>query len=234
MHLQEFLARLSYGPLSNLALGSDGSGVIAPAQVTRLTRLTEQGLLALYGRFVLQSKELLIRASRSRTSYPLIRAHALSDPTIGIDKFIIDTPAVPFQGDVLRVLQVFDEYGCERALNDTGNETGVFTPAPDILQLPLDPGGTRAVDGYSVLYQARHPALTGENPPLLVPDSLLSALEANVAYHVFTAMNGQEHSAKGAEWLSRYEMLCAEVEGRDLVSSSVTTTHSKLHDRGFV
>ena len=234
MHLQEFLARLSYGPLSNLALGNDGSGVIPPAHVPRLTRLTEQALLALHGRFALRSRELLIRASQSRTSYPLLTIHALSDPTIGVDKFIIDTPAAPFQGDVLRVLQVFDEYGCERPLNDAGNEGSVFLPASDILQLPLDSDGARSVDGYAVLYQARHPDLIGTDPALLVPDSLLAALEAHVAYQVITAMNGPEHAQKAAELLSRYEMICAEVDARDLVSTSTTTTHSKLHDRGFV
>ena len=68
MQLQEFLARLSYGPLSNLALGGDGSGVIPLVQVPRVTGMVEQALLALHGRFVLRSKELLIRATRNRTS----------------------------------------------------------------------------------------------------------------------------------------------------------------------
>lgn len=237
MNLRELMTQLSFGVLSNLAIGGEGSGVIPASQEQRLVRLIEQSLLALFGRFNLIEKDLYLRTSEVRTVYPLQVEHARTNPLIGVEKFILDTAFAPFTGDVLKILEVADEDGRILPLNDAGDPCSVFTPSFDVVQVP-QPGGHGIARGFTVVYQARHPRLVavGEGAlqqRLLVPDVLVPALEAHVAYQVISPMNGAEHAQKGAELLSRYEMICAEVESRDLATTSIIQTNSKFEDRGF-
>lgn len=236
MRLREFFSKLSYGPLSNLSIGGEGSGIIPAQHEQRLMHLTEQSLIALFGRFNLLEKDVVIRILPGRTEYPLRVEHALTSTTLGVDKFIHDSAGRPFTGDVLKILEVYDEAGCPRVLNDSGDCSSLFTPSHDVLQVPLAPAGVPHADGYAVLYQARHPELdpTTLDQKLLLPETLIPALEAHVSYQVISPMNGAEHVQKAAELLSRFEMICAEVENRDLASTSIIQTHDKFCQRGFV
>ena len=47
-------------------------------------------------------------------------------------------------------------------------------------------------------------------------------------------MNGQEHQAKAQEYITLYENACNLVEEGDFANQTVSNSHSKLVDRGFV
>ncbi|AZO48056.1 hypothetical protein [Mesorhizobium sp. M4B.F.Ca.ET.058.02.1.1] len=91
-------------------------------------------------------------------------------------------------------------------------------------------------------YQASHRKLDdridGPNPLLdqeiEIPIYLENPLRLFVAYKVFCHMNGQENIVKSQEYLGAYEAACLEVEQRDLVNQTFSTSHSKLEQRGFV
>ena len=91
-------------------------------------------------------------------------------------------------------------------------------------------------NSYFILYQARHPKLVEGDllQEIELPDVLHPALEHFVAYTILSPMNGQEHAAKAAENLGRYEQICISAEEDDLVSSSQEEDSDKLCQRGFV
>jgi hypothetical protein len=231
MNLGELFTSLSYGVLSNLAVGGEGSGTIPASHQTRLVSFVNAGLRDLHERLLLKIDDMIIRATDGRTNYPLKVEYADTDPTVG-PKFITDTLAYPFKGNLIRILEIYDEHGGEIVLNDSGNENSFFMPEPDILQIPYPVTG----NDYFVIYQADHATLQdGDLTQLIdIPNSLLTALEAYVAYRVMAPMNGQEQAAKGMEHFRRYEILIESVEERDLAQTSIIRTTTKLEDRGFV
>lgn len=235
MTLEELFANLSYGVLSNLAVGGSGSGTVPSQHQKKLINHVNTSLTGLYGRFNLYEKEISIEILEDKTEYALKKIHAVTDATIGVDKFILDTVDNPFLEDVLKILTIYREYGVELPVNDPGQETSVFTPTIDSLILPSDVPG----DIYYVVYQSLPPKLLMAEPinleqVILLPAVLVPPLEAHIAYQILSSLNGPENAAKGMEHLSRYEMLCLEIENKDLVTSSLVQTHTKLEDRGFI
>lgn len=234
MTLNELFTRLSYGVLSGLSQGGEGSGAIPDVFQPKIATFVNTSLVALYGRFNLLEREVIVRAYSTVHEYHLERKFALMDNTIG-PKYIEDYPGNLFTGDVMKILQVFTSYGEELTLNDPGDPTSLYTPGGCTLLVPA----AVTNDTYHILYQAKHPRITAGTPVSLtqeiyLPEILVPALEAHVAYQVISPMNGPEHTQKAAEHLARYEMLCGEVDQKDLVSTSLVETHTKLEDRGFI
>jgi hypothetical protein len=255
--LGDLFEDLAYGPLNQLAIGGDGSGMVPDYQEARLVSYINRALLELYSKFILSEKEFVIRVQQDRTLYPLRKIHADSfyvptrewsqeacccDPSgdvtqvcgcqNSVTKFIADSPAFPFEEDIIRILHVFDDDGIEVPINDQSDVFTVFTPAPDVLQIP-DP---QQRTSFAVNYQARHKVLEGCDcfQRIYLPLGLKPALEAHVAYQVFNSMNGQEHSAKAQEYYARYDMMCTDAEYKDLTVTSIAQDNCKLFRRGFI
>ena len=231
MTLADLFTSLSYGPLSNLAIGGEGSGAIPDQHKPRLTTLINQALTTICGRFPIFERELVLRVLDHMTTYPLKKIHANSDGT-NVVKYIADSSYEPFLEDVLKIFRVYDENGWELPLNDAEEGLGLFTPLPDTLHVTQPVSG----NAYFVQYQANHPKLKWDVPSqeILLPAALMQPLECQVAYLVLSPMNGQEHAVKAGEALQRYEMICQEIEGKDLASTSWISSTTKLNERGFV
>ena len=232
MKLNELFSNLSFGPLANLSVGGDGIGMIPFEHEARLTSFVNKSLLALFSRFPLLEKEVIVRAYDGKTLYPLKKIYADTDATVVPQKFIADSAVDPFLEDVIKILAIYDELGQPMPLNNTGEPTSLFTPLFDMVQIPLPKTG----DIYYVLYRGKHPVLVPgvADQDVNIPDILQTALEAHVAYQVFSPMNGQEHKATASEHLSTYEMLCSNIEMQDLLQTSSVSNHDKLEARGFV
>ncbi|MGQ0565597.1 MAG: hypothetical protein ACT4OK_11070 [Gemmobacter sp.] len=234
MTLDQLFSRLSLGVLSNLSIGSEGQGMIPSQHHRRVAMMVDNALTQLYSRFNLLEREMVIRIYGSWTEYPFEKKYADTDPTVG-PKFIEDSLANPFTEDVMKILEIFNEWGEEVVMNDPGDPTSLFTPNSRLLLVPTPVDG----DCYHLLYQAYHPKLALSVPvqlsqPILAPAVLVPAIEHHVAYQVFSAINGMENASKAGEHLGRFEMICSEAETRDQATTSLVQTHSKLEDRGFV
>lgn len=233
MNITDLFTRLSYGELSNLAMSNEGLGEIVELHQPKIVQFANSALLRLYSRFVLKEKDVIIEMSDAITTYHLDYDYALSNPTppVGVTQYIIDSEAVPFTEDVVKILTVYDRLANKLELNDRDNENSVFTPTPTSLQVPEPVDGERLV----LVYQAKHPPLVlADDTEIELPEVLLDAMTAYIAQLVYSGMNGQEHSAKAAEHLARYEAVCNEVTQFDTVNSSVSTTPHKFDERGFV
>lgn len=221
---------LSYGPLSGLVIGSEGSGTIATAQQDRVVGLLNQGLKRIYTRFVLSRKDLVLRDIEDVQSYPLLRKHAESDPE-ETAKFIVDTAEDPYLGDLLRVLSVKDEDGVELFLNMQGCKDALSTPKTNTLRIPEPEGGKL----YSVHYQAAHALLEGtdQGQGIYLPEPLYEALEAFVAHKITRAMAGEENRRQSSELFGTYEGICEDFDRKDQGTASQNAEHTKLELRGF-
>lgn len=230
MKLLDLFARLSFGELSNLAMGMEGAGTIRETDKLKLLSYVNDGLLALHSRFILKEKLLIIEEQEHITHYHLIQKFAESQACVEFP-YIKDMAADPFLGDVIRILQVYDDCGNELVFNDIDNPCSLFTPSPQVLQIPSPVTGRPK----HILYQARHVPI----PEVLatswveLPFVLEAALQAYVAHKVFSHMNGQDNMLKSQDHLATYESRCMEVEAKDLVMSSLSNSFHKLHHRGF-
>lgn len=238
MKVSDLFYNLSIGELSNLAMSGEGSGTIRDKDQGKLVSYINAGVNALHKRFVLVTKELLIECFDHITTYQFKRKFAITSNSSEKYKYIIDYPDFPFEEDVIRILEVSNALRQKLPLNDPGDFMSVFTPAPDVLQVP-EPI-TR--NSLSVIYQAesvplkylgidKEVALAQE---IQIPGFLESALTNYVAYKVYSHMNGQEQQAKSQEYLVMYENECSEVEKNDLTAQTQSVTHHKLNERGFV
>ena len=235
---------LSYGPLANLAIGSSGGGTIPFTQQNRIVHLINSCLSTLHSRFLLYQKELYIRYIDGRSLYPLTETHsdayAATNPATAGESFIIDSPAAPFTDDFIQLLEAWgppnslDPDGdlIELGINDLEADRSVFLPAPDILQIPDGTAG----EVYQFMYQADHYKLVPGLGSQIVnlPEYLFGALEAWVAYKVYSSMNGEEHRARAMELFQTYELVCREGVTLGFLKNTPTNTNTKLEERGFV
>jgi hypothetical protein len=233
MTLEDLLQRLSYGPLSNLAISNQGDGTIVTGKIPGVVSFANEALLRLHSKFVLVEKELVLEQDEAITRYLLTSQNSASykatHPTA--PGYIQDTVQQPYTDDLIRVVDVFDVEGCRVPLNDEKQPKGVFTPSFNVLQVPYPVQG----QPLYVLYQAKHATLLPDqlSDPINIPDVLEEALIAYTAHKVFFHMNGQEHTLKANDHLTRYTDICTEVIDKDLVNSSISNSSSKFDQRGF-
>ncbi len=234
MLVSELFSRLSYGELSNLSISNEGAGTIVDGKKPKVIGYLNEALIRLHGRFMLKMNDVLIAPLEDETFYKLDSAFALTSSNP--DYYLVDNVQKPFTNDVIRVLEVYDINGGRIPLNDVEHALSVFTPQPAVLQIPYPIEDSP----ISVLYQARHTAVPASDlvAAMLVnidiPPTLEKALTAYIAHLVFSHMNGQENAGKSKDHLNTYESVCAEVEAKDLISISSSSTTSKFDQRGFV
>jgi hypothetical protein len=234
MNTQELFADLSFGELSSLTLAQEGAGLITDAGKERIIRFTNEGLLKLYTRFVLKQNDVLIETVDWITEYHLLLKFAQSQAATSTQPvlYIKDLYREPFQEDVVRIMSVFNSYGHELPLDDEGDPCSVFKPQGNVLQVPRPVNGA----ALSVAYQAKHPLLTLADltQEIELPDVLVPALRAWIAYRTFGQVNTQESQAIAQGHEGAYENTCAEVLQQDLVSTSVSTTSNRFHKNGWI
>jgi len=235
MNISDFLRQLSFGELSNLSISNSGSGVIIEGKHPQLIMYMNTALTAVYSRFVLRQEEIIVTLETTITRYELLSKYTVSanDPTVTVH-YITDTVANPFQDDLIRVLEVWDQYG-KVPLNDADNTGSVFTPNPLVLYVPTPVNA----EPLTLIYQAEHAQLldTGAgylNQEIVIPHYLHNAFRKRVAHEVYSHMSGVDNIMKGQEYLAGFEVDCLTVEQRDLASQSAHGSLAKFDERGFV
>lgn len=237
MQLATLFQALAFGPLNNLSLGGCGTGVVPVEQHRRLASLVQTALGRLYTDFVLAEEDLTLVLRPSRVNYRLHPDHAYTNEASGAEKYIHDSPFAPFDGEVIKVTAVYDELGRDVPLNDRKFAGSVFTPEHDVLQVPTPDADVV----LSVICQMKHPQLLTADPADVVdlgvevhiPPALEEALIGLTTYYVYSSMNGEENTAKGAEWLGTYQQQVSKTKDENLLGRSSTESATKFHARGF-
>ena len=235
MLLNNLYSMLSYGELSNLAIGMDGTGQISEEGKPRIVNYANDGLIRLYSEFLIREKEVMILMYKEITFYHMITRFAVNageEENLESRRYLLDLPEEPFENDVLKVLTVYSSTKQRLPLNDAEQAGSVFTPQPTILQVPFPVEGA----ALTVSYQASHPVLDVTVPGgrIDLPDVLNGALTAWIAYKVFSHMNTLESTSKAKEHLEIYQAIVEQTKQMDLVNASTSSTTHVFDKRGFV
>ena len=215
MTLLDILKDLTYGELAGLAIGNLLPGEFDnepdPHEYEQIVSHINLGLKEIYKRFFLRSREIEIQEYEQFTSYKLHSDFAQSNvASLEPIKYIIDTVDDPFQDDILKIEEVYDEEGTKLSMNDITDEYSVFTPAYNIVQIPYP----NNANTFSVQYRACHPKVpvTLTTDPDTVEIELPNSLHIALLQYVGYRANLRTNPERSADYWQQFEKTCAHVE----------------------
>lgn len=229
----DILSRLAYGELSNLTLVDKAQpGEIKQTFQPAVIMQINKALRDIFTRFLLVQKEVIVNTTTSATHYYLRHEFAASnDDSTADPKYIDDSACDDFNGDVVKILSVYDGLGRQLFLNRLDEPLSVFTPQFDCLQITANHQSER----FFVIFQALHPTVTLDPDTIInIPPSLEDPLLLLVASKVYGALNGNANAARSLQYAQDYEISLVENEVRDMASTSEGIPNSKLDQAGFV
>lgn len=227
MQVLDAFNELAYGELNGHSLCIRGS--IEEKDYKKVIYFLNTGLLDLYTKYPLLTKELTLVQKSWITQYALRKEHAESDPTEAV-KYIKDSVIDPFLGDVIRVEEVVDENGDVLELNSTDYDKVALTSSMDVLEIPNPTEG----NALFVTYRAKHPLLTDLNSNILLPTHMLQALYAYVCTKAYAGSTSPEHLNKSSEMTNRYATMCSKLEADGMVNAEQQVINIKPEVRGWV
>lgn len=232
MKLNELLLELAQGELSNLAFAK--TGVIQEDAHQKVIIAINAALRDMYSRIQLAEKEVLVETLDWKATYFIRKEHSKLDPTPGYTKYIMDTPANRFTGDLVKVLGVCNEVGDQLPMNDAEQWASVFIPAFDTVQFN-HPGSNQV---FAVQYQALHPTLTytGEgylDQPIMLSPVLMDMLKTKTASVIIAPMGGQDHTIKAQALDAAYENRHTSLVFKNDIGDTGINTNVKLMHRGY-
>jgi len=230
--VSQIFNRLAHGELSNLSLVDKNSpGQIKDKYHPAILMQLNKAMRDVFTRFLLSQKEVIINTTATRTHYYLRNEFAVSNTQSTSTKYVDDTQCDNFNGDVAKILNVYDGMGRELYLNRLDEPLSVFTPQFDCLQITAN----HQTDSFFVIFQALHPRLTLDPDSILnIPPSLEDPLLLLIASKVYGAINGDANSSRSLQYMQQYEASLIENEVRDMASTSEGVPNSKLDRAGFI
>jgi hypothetical protein len=249
MYLQEIFDQLTYGELSQLSIGGGEAGVINEANYPRVLQHINLGLTALFKRFTLKEGRVKLMFVPGQTVYPVTSAHAQSNlRSREVNKYLVDTAALPFKDDILKIERVYADSGLEMDLNVNNSPYSFYTPNlttlrahPDVVaMLPSLPEQVKTT-GVELVYRANHPKIVislGMFDPTRVhvqlPDSHLAALLMFVASRAHNPIGVTNEFNAGNNYNAKYEAECQKLEDEDLEVNQGGGNNERFRRRGFV
>lgn len=248
MLMQEIFDQLSTGELMQTNLGE-----ITEEKWPRAVMHVNLGLADLFKRFFLREGRLTVKLIPGQVVYPMDMKYAVSNRASRVspdERFILDSVAVPYINDMLKVERVLTNGGTEMVLNDSAERWSVTTPdtVPVTLRVPSDivervsnlPDPLKT-DALEVVYRARHPRIDvnansfdPERYEVRLPDTHLQALLYYVASRVQGPLGvAQQEGVSSTNYWKRYEAECAQLVAAG-TQIDRAADYGKLGARGFV
>ena len=207
MKLSTIFSHLTFGELKQFGIGGyEDYKEIQVENYEEVVNHINLALLNLYTRFPLLEKEQTFKTEMGKTIYPLPE-------------------------DCIRVNAVYCD-NTELPLNDEYAESSAFISSFNELQLPFATGA----EDIFVIYRAEPVRVTGTSltEEVVLPDSLLEALLAYVEYRVRKSQGGAEGTQLAMAAKQTYEMMCMEVEKRNVLNNADASTNIKPEINGWV
>lgn len=238
MQLSDAFEKLSFGPLSDLSIGGNGSGTIPEAKQPQVINRINGALLALYTRFPLQLRTIRIETSSLLHLYPLRRQFAETSDSLEPIKFIKDSTAQPFLEDVAKVIGIANHDNKAMGLNNSNDPESWHLIAYDTLSFDYP----KDLAQFFVHYRARHALIdlkeaNPENTEIRIPPELESAFMHHVAGNIFSGMGMEGSLAKSQGHLSAYENECSFLDDQntfDQWSMPSGLTYDTFRAKGWV
>lgn len=237
--LQKLYDDLSYGELSQVHLSSPDSefdyGEWDEVAKKKIISHLNLALTAIYTKFPLKEKEVVIQLYPHITQYFLDRKYARTNTeSTEVYKYIVDSEAYPFTNDILRIERCYDEGGVSIPINDMYADISVFIPDYTSIQVPF----AEAEFMLFLLYRASHPVIQygidEKVPSIEVPTYLYEALLFYITYRVHKTRSNDKSQAEALRYLQQFEAKCLEVEQRNLTNNAINNTDTLLDYNGWV
>lgn len=232
--LQKLLNKLALGELSGSSAVCDVTqGTLEDKYIPSVINYINDGLLELHSKFILKRKQVILRPAQGADIYQICSDNAIKGDIslLSNEKFIVDSVANPFIDDLITILDVFDQNGCQICMDDRNDVNSIHTVSFDTLQIHSNWDESF----LPVIYQATHEELESTNLDQRVSlmPFLRRALENYVAYRFFSSMNGADNLGKSHDAFGRYNSICEEAEQKDLIRETFVSTSTKLDIRQF-
>lgn len=214
---------------ASLDLDTDGDGVITAANVPKVIKAINLGLLQLYMEFPIREKMVVVQLYAHITDYLLTFAYAETN-TEGSEpyKYIMDTIFDPFADDILKIQSVTDEGGQELPLNTNNQIWSLFTPAHNIIQHPY-PNDENAI---FIAYRARHPEIAidavAATYDVAIPPQVLPLLLLFVHHKLVASVNQKESMEKLQEYMLQMKNI-----SNLIMFNEESSANEKLTQNGF-
>lgn len=241
MKISQLFSQLSYGELSNLTIGDDGSGNIAEQHYPKLIYHAQQALTNLYSRFANRKAYIVVQQDELVQKYRIHPLYAVTDttPNNTAPRHIIDTEQSPFTTPIIKILSIRkileDSTLAEVDLliNDDTRVGAVKTLAYDEIYIrePIQD------EMLLVEVQLNHSVITlpvDLDYEISLAPVLEEALVLKVAARVFGSMNGQDNMIKAQSLNASYENVLQMVQFEDLLQNTSTEDHSRFVIGGWV
>ena len=238
MKLADIFEALTYGELSQLALGNlvadDAESEVDPKDYAKVMSHINMGMSKLYSTFFLSSREVIVQLYDHIQLYTIDARYAVTNTDSEEPiKYIMDSIYEPFVDEVLNIESVYNEGGELMLLNDHTEPWSIFTPGYNQIQIPFPEKHNSMV----VHYRAEHPKVkftSGMDPTKIdvgIPNGLLQSL----LYYVAHRANAGTNVDQGANALSYYQKYTASVREAKLAGIGINTnlTNTKLDKAGW-
>jgi hypothetical protein len=221
MFLTEIFDQLTYGELGQINIGGATMGEIVSNNYPAMVSHLNTGLTRIHTRFDLKEGEVIIQQYEEITDYILRPKYTMSTGTAP-NKYIVDSVALPFADDILKIEQAFDEEGKEIALNRPGDDFSYFTPGFDTLQIP-EPNNSNAT---SVIYRARHAKISSvdidpDTTLIDIPEAFMEPIVYFMASRVFSSRGSTEFGNESAMHFARYDAACVALETYGAINKTI-------------
>lgn len=238
MQLSDAFEKLSFGPLSDLSVGGNGSGTIPEGKQPQVINRINGALSALYTRFPLQMRTIILETNSLLLLYPLRREFAQTSDSTEPVKFIKDTVSQPFLGDVAKVISVSNGDNEILGLNNSNDPESWHLVSYDTLAYDF-PKDTKQ---FFVNYRARHALIdlketSPETVEIRIPPELESAFLHHIAGNIFSGMGMEGALAKSQGHLSAYENECSFLDDQNIFDQWATPngmTRDTFRAKGWV
>lgn len=233
MLLTEFIEELGNGELDGVNLGHNDETGVSGFNNPKLVTYINSGLVDLYTRFPLKTREVIIRQYTAVTMYRLSKEFAQTNTESDVPhKYIEDTEAVPFVDRILKIDEVYTGEGCKLPINNPMDCNSVFTPSIDTVQIP-NPEHPRV---NSVIYRAAPIKLLAKcdhEQVIELPLVLIQALKTFVTAKVYSEKMDQLSTIKAGNYLMQYNDACRLVEQHGLTLDN-NTPNTRLERNGWI
>ena len=225
MKLQKLFEYLTLGELKQLGIGGyEEHKAIQVSDYPEVVNHVNLGLINLYTRFPLLEKELVLETRVDKQLYVLSSKYAES--TGNPDWYLQGT----FDDDVIRINSAYIG-STELPINDEYSPTGIYLPSYNSVQIPFATGS----EEISLIYRAKPKEVTLDlECEIPIPDVLTEALLVYVEYRIRKSMGGESGIALANQALQMYEMLCMEVERKNLLNNADNSVCIRASERGWV
>lgn len=231
MNLSTLMKFLAIGEVSNLYVSDKETGTIAENWKEPIRLFIQEALNKLYGQYRLKTDSIYIDLVAGKTQYKISSKHLMGDREYpDYEHYLYKPQNKIFDDDILNILEIVDSKGCKLPINSP-EKNSVYTLTYNEIQIPdIDPRLE-----LEVIYSARHPTLSlEEDSEIELPESLIPAIRAYVAYLVHSNINTELSVANAQKYLAQFNAILKSSLDAGIIIDPKDESNEKFDNRGFI